>query len=91
MHKAISPLESVLEVHANCTGANWGCVDCKKVLFDHFQQELVPLRAKRKELDDAPDLVQRALTGGAAKARVIARETMSQVRTVMGLGGRSSA
>jgi tryptophanyl-tRNA synthetase len=90
MHKAMSPPETVALVHTNCTGAEWGCVDCKKVLFENFDKELVPLRKKRQELDASPDLVQGALAAGAAKARVLARETMTQVRGAMGLGSRSS-
>src|SRR5580693_2930473 len=51
MHQAISPEATVTEVHANCTQAKWGCVDCKKVLFENFDRELVPLRTKRESLD----------------------------------------
>jgi tryptophanyl-tRNA synthetase len=90
MHKVVSPPATMLEVHANCTEAKWGCVDCKKVLLEHFDKELVPLRARRKELEGSPDLVQHALGGGAGKARAIARETMTQVRGAMGLGSRFS-
>lgn len=84
MHKAVSPLETQSEVYANCTGAKWGCVDCKKVLFENFDKELVPLRAKREtlELDD----VRQQLGDGASKARRIAQETMKEVREAMGLG-----
>ena len=87
MHKAMSPADTVTEVHANCTGAKWGCVDCKKVLFEHFERELIPLRTKRRELDETPAVVQTVLGDGASKARVIARETMREVRDAMGLGG----
>jgi tryptophanyl-tRNA synthetase len=86
MHKAVSPEATVTEVHANCTGAKWGCVDCKKVLFDHFEQELIPLRVRKRELDETPGLVRNALGDGASKARALARETMSEVRLAMGLG-----
>jgi tryptophanyl-tRNA synthetase len=86
MHKAVSPPETVTEVYASCTGAKWGCVDCKKVLFENFDKELVPLRAKRRELEASPALVSSALAEGAAKARVLATDTMKQVRTAMGLG-----
>jgi tryptophanyl-tRNA synthetase len=86
MHKAMSPAETVTEVHENCTGAKWGCVDCKKVLFEHFEKELIPLRLKRKELDETPGLVRSALGDGASKARTLARETMGEVRQAMGLG-----
>jgi tryptophanyl-tRNA synthetase len=84
MHKAVSPPETQAEVHANCTQAKWGCVDCKKVMFENFDRELVPLRAKRESLDAKK--VNEALGDGAAKARVIAKETIREVRDAMGLG-----
>jgi tryptophanyl-tRNA synthetase len=87
MHKAVSPQETIDTVHASCTGATWGCVDCKKVMFENFDRELVPLRAKRAELQASPRLVDDALAAGAEKARVIARQTMAEVRDAMGLGG----
>jgi len=84
MHQAISPEATVEEVHANCTQAKWGCFDCKKVLFEHFDAELVPLRTKRESLD--VKRVTEALGDGASKARAIAKETMREVRDAMGLG-----
>jgi tryptophanyl-tRNA synthetase len=50
----------------------------------------VPLRAKRAELQANPAQVDVALTTGADKARVIARETMGQVREAMGLGSTAA-
>jgi tryptophanyl-tRNA synthetase len=87
MHKAVSPEETIDTVHSNCTGAKWGCVDCKKVMFENFDRELVPLRTRRAELQASPRLVDDALAAGAEKARVIARQTMVEVRDAMGLGG----
>lgn len=84
MHRAVSPKETQDEVVANCTGAKWGCVDCKKALFEHFDKELVPLRTKREQL--SIDQVRQALGDGAAKARTIATETMKEVRAALGLG-----
>jgi tryptophanyl-tRNA synthetase len=84
MHQAVSPEATVQEVAANCTGAKWGCVDCKKVLFENFDRELVPLRTKRESLD-AKKVVE-ALGDGAAKARALAKETLREVRDAMGLG-----
>jgi len=84
MHKAVSPKETQDEVVSNCTQAKWGCVDCKKVLFENFDRELVPLRQKRADL--SLDKVREALGDGAQKARRIARETMREVREAMGLG-----
>jgi tryptophanyl-tRNA synthetase len=84
MHQAVSPEATVKEVHESCTQAKWGCVDCKKVLFEHFDRELVPLRTKREALD--PRRVVEALGDGAAKARTIAQATMKEVRGALGLG-----
>jgi len=89
MHKAVSPAATQAEVVENCTGAKWGCVDCKKVLFDNFDKELVPLRARRAEL--SIDKVRQALGDGAAKARTIAQQTMREVRGAMGLGSGADA
>jgi tryptophanyl-tRNA synthetase len=87
MHKAVSPDATVAEVRKNCTTAAWGCVDCKKVMFDNFDRELVPLRAKRKELQAKPELVHAVLAEGADSARAIAETTMKEVRHAMGIGG----
>lgn len=88
MHKAVSPKETQDEVVANCTGAKWGCVDCKKVLFENFDKELVPLRTKRDAI--SPEQLRQALGDGAAKARRIAQETMKEVRAAMGLGSQAT-
>jgi len=87
MHKAVSPEATVAEVATSCTTARWGCVECKKVMFDNFDRELVPLRVRRKELEAKPELVHAVLAEGAAKARALAETTMSEVRRAMGLGG----
>jgi tryptophanyl-tRNA synthetase len=89
MHKALSPKETQNEVVASCTGAKWGCVDCKKVLFENFEKELVPLRTKREAL--TMDEVRKHLGEGAEKARTIARETIAEVKDIMGLGSRAKA
>jgi tryptophanyl-tRNA synthetase len=85
MHKAISTPEQVELTYKECTTAQRGCVDCKKILMESFDRELVPLRAKRAELDASPQLVRAALSEGALKARRVAQETMREVRAAMGL------
>ena len=84
MHQAVSPDEDVKRVYESCTQAKWGCVDCKKVLFEHFDKELVPLRKKRAEL--SPETMKQVLGDGAKKARTIAQATMRDVRQAMGDG-----
>jgi tryptophanyl-tRNA synthetase len=86
MHKALSTPEQVDLTYKECTTAQRGCVDCKKILLDSFERELVPLRVKRAELEAHPGQVKQALGDGAAKARRIAQDTMREVREKMGLG-----
>ncbi len=86
MHQAISPPDEVVRTFEECTTAKRGCVDCKKILFDHFDKELVPLRKKRAELDENPDEIREILCAGAIKARQMARPVIQEVREAMGLG-----
>jgi tryptophanyl-tRNA synthetase len=85
LHKAFSPGATVREVEANCRGANWGCIDCKKALLTNIVNELTPIRERAKELDAKPDDVTATLEAGAEKARTIARETIRRVKDMMGL------
>jgi tryptophanyl-tRNA synthetase len=85
LHKAFSPATTVDEVHAKCTSAGWGCVDCKKVLFEHMNAELVPIRSRAAELRATPDRVDAVLESGAARAREVAEHTIVDVRAHMGL------
>jgi tryptophanyl-tRNA synthetase len=86
MHRALSTPEEVDLTHKECTTAQRGCVDCKKILMASFDRELVPLRTRRAELATRPGLVREALREGAGKARHIAQATMREVRDAMGIG-----
>jgi tryptophanyl-tRNA synthetase len=87
MHKALSTPEQVDLTYKECTTAQRGCIDCKKILMESFDRELVPLRVKRAEIEAHPGQVKQALGDGAAKARRVAQDTMREVREKMGLGG----
>jgi tryptophanyl-tRNA synthetase len=91
MHKALSSPEQVELTYKECTTAQRGCMDCKKILQESFDRELVPLRAKRAELDANPELVTHALAEGADRARRMASQTLREVRDAMGLGSAPSA
>jgi tryptophanyl-tRNA synthetase len=85
LHKAFSPPPTVAHVDAQCRSAGWGCIDCKKVLHESMERELVPIRARADELKAAPGRVREILDDGAAHAHTVARGTMAAVRTAMGL------
>ena len=68
------------EVHQWCSQALKGCFDCKKNLSAHINKELAPIRDKRVELEKNKDRIKDTLKEGACKARIIAQQTMAEVR-----------
>lgn len=70
---------------APCESGELGCVECKKVLINHLNEKLAPVRARRAELEARPDYVRDVLHQGADYARIRAVETMEQVRGAMHL------
>jgi len=85
LHRAFNPPETVELVAQQCRSAGWGCIDCKRVLFEGMERELVPIRARAEAMRARPTFVDEALGDGAASARQIARETMRDVKGRMGL------
>ena len=84
LHKAFSPPATVEHVAMQCSTAGWGCIDCKKVLAESMEAELVPIRARAESLRAEPAMVEDALATGAARCRSLAGETMRGVRERMG-------
>jgi tryptophanyl-tRNA synthetase len=82
--KAFSPPATVEHVAVQCSTAGWGCIDCKKVLAESMEKELVPIRARAKELETNPAMIGEVLAAGASRVRSIARETIDGVRDRMG-------
>jgi len=85
LHKAFSTPEQVENVATQCRTAGWGCIDCKKVLFESMNAELTPIRERAAGLTANPAQVADVLGDGAAHAHGIATATMGEVRERMGL------
>lgn len=75
----------VEEIGSDCRRAEIGCVDCKKLLAENIAVTLEPFREKRAALAAKPGYVAEVLADGAARAEVIARETITEVKQKMGL------
>jgi tryptophanyl-tRNA synthetase len=84
LHQALSPPELVETVATNCRTAGWGCIDCKRALFESMERELTPIRRRAAELRERPERVDEALADGATGASGLAKETMREVRERMG-------
>ena len=61
-----------------CRSAGWGCLDCKKVLFEGMERTLGPMRARAADIRSRPGHVEEVLgrwsvDGAAGRARHPAR------------------
>lgn len=70
-----------------CTTAGIGCIECKRPVIDSIERELIPMRKRAAEFEADPQMVHNIIDEGNEKARDVARETLREVRTVMGLSG----
>src|ERR1700756_88331 len=66
-----------------CRKAEIGCYDKKKLLAERIIERFAPFREARSEL--SPDQVNAILEEGSEKAREVARQTMREVRSAVGL------
>ncbi|MDX8396751.1 MAG: tryptophan--tRNA ligase [Mariprofundaceae bacterium] len=87
-HKVYSTEEERNEVRAGCTSASIGCLDCKKVLLAHLEEELQPIRDRRADIAARPDDLRDIMKAGNAKARIEASRTMDKVRKSLKMGYR---
>jgi len=61
-------------------------VEIKDAISEAISNDLKPLQEKRKELEAKPDYVDMVIKEGAEKARLIAKKTVEEVKSKMGLG-----
>ena len=72
-------------VQQGCTSASIGCIECKQPVIDGVVAELKPIQERAAEYAQDPTLVKNIVAEGCERARKLARETMREVRDVMGL------
>ena len=85
MHKVFSSTEEIAMVDVECRRAGIGCVDCKKLFAKNLNAHLAPFRERRAELAQRPGDIWDTLHDGDLRARVIAEQTMSEVKAAIGL------
>ena len=85
LHEVYSDDDIKAWVQEGCTTAGIGCVDCKQPVIDAVIAELKPLRERAKDYTEDPSAVQAIIDEGCEAARDVARDTLDEVRKVMGL------
>jgi tryptophanyl-tRNA synthetase len=71
-----------------CRNATIGCLDCKRHIIDAVLNDLEPIRKRAKEFERDPETVRGIISEGCEAARDVARDTLEEVRSVMGLSYR---
>ena len=71
-----------------CRTAGIGCLDCKQPLIESVNAEQQEFRERAEPYERNPVLVRNILMDGSEKARVIARETLDDVRAAIGISYR---
>ncbi len=88
LHKIYSDAERKKWVIQGCRSGSIGCIDCKKPLIDSILEEQQPMRERAKQYEENPDLVKSIVSEGCEKARNVAKSTLEEVRSAMGLDYR---
>ena len=79
-HKLFSSPQVLKWSAEGCRSAGIGCIECKAAMADHLIEWITPVRARRVEYAAEPAKVLQILDDGSAKAREVAKKTMSRVR-----------
>jgi tryptophanyl-tRNA synthetase len=79
-HGMLNTPERTRQIETDCSTAKIGCVECKAELAKHMVDWLRPIQERRKALLAEPGKLDALLAKGTERARLIARETMKEVR-----------
>ncbi len=85
LHQLYSTPDEIEMIDRECRVAGIGCIDCKKILARHIDEQNAPIRERYHALVADPDHVWDLLRTGAARARAIADKVMADVYQLTGL------
>ncbi len=84
-HKVYSDAPTRDWVVKGCTTAGIGCLECKQPVIDAIVKEQQPWRERAEQYLANPKQVHWIVEMGTERARIVARQTMKDVREAMGL------
>ncbi|KPD05524.1 tryptophan--tRNA ligase [Aneurinibacillus migulanus] len=73
------------EIYESCKKGQIGCMECKRKITQSINDLLEPMRERRIVYQNDPKKVDEILMSGTEKARLIAKETMQEVREAMSM------
>jgi tryptophanyl-tRNA synthetase len=85
LHEIFTPPDAREACATGCRTAGIGCLDCKDVLLTHMVPPLAAIRERRQTYAEKPDRIRQVLAEGSRRARVVAQQTMAEVRDAVKL------
>ena len=85
LHQVYQDEETRQWVQDGCRSAGIGCLECKQPLIDAILRETEPIRERAREFTRDPEVVRGIISDGNEAARDIAKETMDEVRSALGI------
>lgn len=82
-HRLYSSPQLVEEINMNCRQGSIGCVEDKKIMAENLISYLAPIHEKRRQILQAPHLLEDIIEDGCRRARQVAKQTMEEVRQAM--------
>jgi tryptophanyl-tRNA synthetase len=83
-HQSFEP-QIAKEIAGQCRQASIGCVEHKRMLAEYLVRRLEPHRRIREEMIGREQELLEILRQGSQHARMVARNTLAQVRVAMGI------
>lgn len=88
LHKIYSNEDTLKWVAQGCKSAGIGCIDCKGPLIDSLKAEQVQFNERATPYIEDRNLIRNIIEKGSEKARVVAKETLEDVRSAVGVSFR---
>lgn len=85
LYKLMATDEEQAELRQRYLAGNMGYGHAKQALYEKYSEYFAPMRERRKQLIEKPQLVEDILQDGAARARKVAQQTIQRVRQAVGL------
>ena len=75
--------DEVCAIRSECEKGQRGCADCKRQLGAKINERFHEIREKRKYYEAHPEIVEKILNEGSARARVEAQKVLKEVRKLV--------
>jgi tryptophanyl-tRNA synthetase len=90
LYRLFATPEELAAMEGDFRAGGFGYGDFKKRLFEIIWERFAPMRNRREELLANPEHVDEILAAGAGRARKVAEQTISRVRSAVGIGSPTS-